>query len=74
MISSKDFPYSIIIPKINHHKALVWCTKKFGPRFSVVDNQDGVWSTFWAGRSIPRSYIWHFKNEKDYLVFSLKWM
>lgn len=72
--STRDFHYNIVIPKHrHHHEASDWCTKKFGPRWSVVDNKEGTWCVFWKGRAVPGSYEWFFTNEKDFLLFSLRW-
>lgn len=72
--SARDFPYVFVLPKIpNQWEADAWCTEQFGPRWSVVDNRDGVWCCFWRGRSVPGSYEWLFHNEKDALLFLMKW-
>lgn len=73
----KEFTYTITVPKFggdNHASQTVWCEQKFGKRWSVIDNRDGLWCCFWGGRSIPGSYSWHFKNEQDALLFSLTWL
>lgn len=74
--SSKDFPYVFYIPhKKNHWEADAWCRQHFGERWSVVDNRQGVWCCFWRGfRSQgPGHYEWLFENERDALLFALRW-
>ena len=72
--STRDFPYTITIAKHkNQYEVSDWCTKKFGPRWSVTENREGTWCCFWRGRSVPGSYDWYFVNEKDFLLFSLRW-
>ena len=73
----KDFKYIITVPKSrgdSHAAQTVWCEQKFGKRWSVVDNRDGVWCCFWGGRAIPGVYKWEFQNEQDALLFSLRWL
>lgn len=73
--ASKDFPYVFKLPKMyNQWEASSWCEEQFGPRWSVVDNRQGVWCCFWRGRESPGMYEWYFKNERDALMFMLKWM
>lgn len=50
-----------------------WCTEKFGPRWSAVDNRTGVWCCFWAGRKHPGYYRWLFTKEEDLALFVLRW-
>ena len=45
--------------------AVEWCRAQFG-QDSIPDHNDGVWS--W---SYPRYF--HFRNEKDYMLFLLRW-
>jgi len=74
---SKDFPYTINIPKARgdrHWEQTQWCEQQFGQRWSVVDNREGTWCCFWGGRSIPGKYRFEFKNEQDAVLFSLTWL
>jgi hypothetical protein len=73
----KDFDYLITTTKHrndSHAQQTVWCEEKFGKRWSAIDNKEGVWCCFWAGRSMPGSYRWHFMNEQDAMLFSLRWL
>lgn len=71
--TTREFPYQAITFKTNHWEATEWCEKNFGPRWEAIDNRNGSWCTFWKGRGIPGSYEWYFEQEKDYLMFLLKW-
>ncbi len=71
--SPRDFPHHIVTGKTNHWKATNWCEENFGPRWEAIGNRKGRWCVFWKGRSVPGSYDWYFVDEKDYLLFVLKW-
>jgi hypothetical protein len=74
MKTSRDFPHHIITNKDNHWEATNWCEQHFGKRWSIVDNRQGIWCCFWRGTRSPGGYDWHFLNEKDAFLFSLKWL
>ena len=61
--------YECTIPRVENFNirtdAIEWCHAHFGPD-SIPDHGDGVWS--W---SYPRYF--KFKNEKDYMLFLLRW-
>lgn len=63
-----------VISDIKPHVPKPWCEQQFGKRWSAIDNKEGVWCCFWAGRSMPGSYRWHFMNEQDAMLFSLRWL
>lgn len=69
----KEFPYTITTKKLGH-EAEQWCIKNIGERWFSVGRKTGNWTCFWAGRDDPKSYRWHFKNEKDAVMFSLRWL
>lgn len=73
--NSREFPYKIILPGLkNQWNATQWCENKFGKCYSVIDNRNGVWCCFWLGpRSSISGYEWLFLNEKDAILFALKW-
>ena len=73
MTSARDFPYQTVTGKKFHWEASSWCEKQFGPRWEAVGHRTGVWCTFWKGRGFPGDYEWFFQNEKDFLLFQLKW-
>jgi hypothetical protein len=66
--------HEVIFGKKNHQRQIDWCTEKFGKRWSVIDNREGTWTCFWAGVDSPRNYRWLFKDEKDLVMFVLRWM
>lgn len=68
----KEFPYIVTTKKLKH-EADQWCTKNIGERWFAVGRKTGNWTCFWAGRDDPKSYRWYFKNEKDAVMFSLRW-
>ena len=72
-IVMKDLPYTITTSNKVVEPAKVWCEEKWGKRWSVIDNQKGMWCVFWGGREIPKSYKWYFQNEQDAILFSLRW-
>lgn len=73
--NSRDFPYVFLIPKMKRQwEAIEWCTQQFGKEWSVTDNREGTWCCFWRGCHIPGSYEWYFQNEKDAMLFSLRWV
>jgi hypothetical protein len=57
-----------------------WCWDTLGPRWGLVQeknsSRDGVWTVLWTGLENGHrgSYRWHFKNERDMLMFTLRWM
>lgn len=70
-----DFLYRILAPKIERQwEATEWCTQQFGTRWSAVDNIEGTWCCFWRGRENVGMYEWYFQNEKDAMLFSLRWL
>lgn len=59
--------------------ALTWCVEQFGPRWEATGCRTGVWAVFWGGfRRLDwangATYDWHFLNEQDAMLFSLKWL
>lgn len=75
VVGLKEFPFHILLPKMkNHWEATSWCEKNFGPRWEAIGYREGNWCTFWRGRDVPGSYDWYFKNERDYVLFTLRWV
>lgn len=72
----KELPYEVYISKTKHRQAESWCSIQFGPRWSALDNRQGIWCVFWAGprSKNPGSYRYYFQNEQDAVLFSLKWL
>ena len=63
----------VITEKTNNWPATQWCIEQFGKRWDVIDNRDGVWCCFWAGREQFGSYRWYFENECDAMWFTMRW-
>lgn len=76
MTLSKDLPFVFLRSRKtqeDHFEISEWCEDQFGPRWEAVNYRDGNWCVFWAGREFPKSYKWYFKNEKDAMLFVLRW-
>lgn len=53
-----------------------WCEEMFGVRSGNHNEiQDGIWSCYWEGPQIEygTAHKWWFVNEKDAIIFALKW-
>jgi len=72
-MNTDRFPYEVIIHKSRHYEAEAWCREHFGPRWAAIGNLDGRWCCFWTGRERFGGYRYHFADERDMLLFSLKW-
>lgn len=53
--------------------ATSWCDENFGEHWNTIDNTSGTWCSFWRGHTDPTKYDWHFVNERDALLFTLRW-
>jgi hypothetical protein len=70
-----------VITDIQPHVPEPWCIEHFGKRWNPADNCDGTWSVFWTGMGVHEreikyvtKYRYLFKNEKDAMLFSLRWL
>jgi len=70
-----------IISDLKPHLSESWCEQQFGKRWSHINNNDGVWTVFWTGLGVEdreikykASYRYLFKEEKDAMLFSLRWL
>jgi len=73
---SRDFrklQYNTLIDAKKHREAGEWCLTQFGKRWQAIGETDGAWTMFWAGRDHSDKYIFHFVEERDMLMFILKW-
>lgn len=70
----RKLQYSTLIDAKKHSDAKEWCQKQFGKRWEAIDGRDGVWTMFWAGPNHHNKYIFHFVDEKDYVLFILRWV
>jgi hypothetical protein len=74
---SRDFrklQYNTLIDAKKHREAGEWCLTQFGKRWEAIGRSDGAWTMFWAGRDHSDKYIFHFVDEKDYVLFILRWV
>jgi len=74
---SRDFrklQYNTLIDAKKHREAGEWCLTQFGKRWEAIGQSDGAWTMFWAGRDHSDKYIFHFVDEKDYVLFILRWV
>jgi len=71
----EDLPFEIVIDKKRNDEAADWCRQQWGDRWSVVDNRKGIWCCFWCGtRGVKAGmYRYHFQNERDAIMFALRW-
>jgi hypothetical protein len=76
----KDLPYKVITPKQIVEPAKRWCEERLGERWVATQNRNGKWCVFWAGSRSKNPgtyewvYEWFFKNDKDALLFALRWL
>jgi hypothetical protein len=70
-----------VISDIKPHIPESWCEQQFGKRWGPIDNHDGVWTVFWTGMGLHEreikyttKYRYLFKNEKDAMLFTLRWL
>ena len=49
-----------------------WCEQNFGEEDSSL-NQTGRWFGVWNGRDHPYQYMFSFYEEKDLVLFTLRW-
>jgi hypothetical protein len=63
----------VIIHKTQQRQAEKWCREQLGQRWEAIGNRSGLWCCFWAGNKDHDKYRFYFQNEKDALVFGLKW-
>jgi hypothetical protein len=69
----RTLEHNVLIDADNHRAAGAWCLTQFGKRWQAMGDTDGAWTMFWAGRDNHDKYIFHFVEERDKLMFILKW-
>lgn len=72
-----DFKHSVVVNAKDAYNAVDWCRNQFGTPW-VATNRAGVaqgacWCSFWCGPEQHGSYIFHFRKERDMLLFTLRW-
>ena len=80
IVHNPKLPYEIVLPKMNGEhlwSMQQWCLAQFGVQWNAVSRdpaeRSGRWTVLWCGPSDNKSYRWHFKNEQDAVVFTLRW-
>jgi len=72
----EDLPYKAVVATEDQtKKATMWCCKHIGPVWSIDRNPQGDWA---YGLNVdifsrPGHGAFYFRNEKDYVFFTLKW-
>ena len=69
----RTLEHNVLIDAKKHRDAGRWCLTQFGKRWQAIGDTDGAWTMFWAGREQHDKYIFHFVEERDKLMFILKW-
>jgi hypothetical protein len=66
--------YEIFTPSIVVSDAMVWCKKHFGKQWRSQKNPQGTWIVIGPDEPPARNdYRWYFRNEKDAMLFTLRW-
>lgn len=65
--------YEVLVQKDTHRHAGKWCEEQYGERWNPINNRSGRWCMFWAGMSDFDKYRFCFVDEKDYMMFLLRW-
>lgn len=66
--------HETLIDRSIHRAAAQWCEENLGKRWDLFENRTGRWSMFWAGREERSMYRFCFANEKDMMLFILRWL
>jgi len=74
IITYRHLDHEVLIDSGRHNPAGRWCAKQFGQRWEVIGHRSGRWSMFWAGRDNPGKYRFCFAQERDMLLFILRWI
>ena len=72
----KDLPYKVITPKQIVEPAKRWCEELPGERWCAKQHRNGERGVVWAGTRSknPGTYEWFFENDKDAVLFALRWV
>ena len=66
--------FDVFIDAHQHGPARKWSIDHFGARWCPIENRNGIWTMFWAGRDAPKKYKFSFAKERDYIMFTLRWL
>lgn len=70
----RKLTHEVIIESTNSSPASDWCEQHLGPRWSPIDGRNGAWAMFWAGVDMHKNYRFCFAEERDAMLFSLRWL
>jgi len=72
----RDLPHkAIVLTEDATNRAAMWCCKHIGPGWTIDKNPNGDWA---HGINVdifgpPGHGAFYFRNERDYIFFTLKW-
>jgi len=74
----KKFPYLVTMGYCHAQyqaQVMTWCRENFGVEWQITGNRSGTWCCFWSGfrKNGESGYEYHFANESDAVLFSLRW-
>ena len=70
VLVQKTFPYRIVSsPHLTYLSMWEWCTEQFEKQWDCDYNPNGIWTEL----PHPGCRRWYFKNEKDAMLFALRW-
>lgn len=72
MTDLKNFPYKITINEKDWYEAQEWCEKNCGD-FGTTWYKLGIDPMQYFNEEERSHTTWYFKNEKDFIVFSLRY-
>jgi hypothetical protein len=70
----RHLDYEVKIASNKHREAGKWCEEHFGRRWEAIGYTEGMWAMFWSGRGVPGTYRFCFAEERDMLLFMLRWV
>jgi len=50
-----------------------WCETEFGLCWEVPNNRQGRWRCYWCGPKDHDYYRFHFRDDADAVLFTLRW-
>jgi len=73
VLFQKTFPYKIDLRvDLSDYDPIIlrWCEEQFGKQWGLL-NPNGIWTEHLRHVGCRE---WHFKNEKDAVLFALRWV
>ena len=71
--------HEVILPSIKDDGtidtggATQWCQAQWGERWCPIANREGRWACFWTGKNNPMTFRYCFADERDLVLFLLRW-